>query len=452
MVLLESQGLFLDATSLIINSHSQETLHSPSFLPTWAFCTLVGPLAMTSGEQSLESHHNTYTPLNKTRISKACEECRSKKIRCNGKVPCLYCSQRRLDCAYRQRARTRKSNRHHPSGTSHLNHEPEELAGSSLVRVPGDRAQSHKTPNETDADLASPRPSSRSPPLPPSALDNSERSINNYSVAATHQASPSRTLQVYYGPSSNFALVHSIYLRVEGNASASAREGVEEAGPGLDRFRHRRLFFGDLGDGNRSASAADTHAIMLDPELAGRFLDRYLSTYWHSVPTMSRDAYRRRLADFFRSPPIFRLDNPDTIVLMLALALGAFMMGREAVADYLYQQAKQGAGHLDEVVNVQMVQVHLMMISPSLQASRRLIPCLLSIRAISFLNAALTSPHGLLQMERAKLISNFLHLGNAVRKAVAAGLHKGTSSPWSRTPEEIEYHRTLFWCLYFWET
>ncbi|KAI9896412.1 hypothetical protein N3K66_008584 [Trichothecium roseum] len=40
----------------------------------------------------------------------------------------------------------------------------------------------------------------------------------------------------------------------------------------------------------------------------------------------------------------------------------------------------------------------------------------------------------------------------AVRRAVATGLHKGAPSCRSQSSEEIAYHETLFWCLYFLET
>lgn len=195
-----------------------------------------------------------------------------------------------------------------------------------------------------------------------------ERSINNNSVAATHRASPSCLLQVYYGPSSNFALLNSIYHQIEGTRpNDPSRNDVEEVGPGLDLFSHRRLFFGDMAESKQGQTqlSDDYSAMMLDPETARRLLERYLLTYWHGFPVMSKDAYRRRLDDLVRPPGIFDFDAPDTIIIMLAIAIGAFMTGEEAIAGFLFQKAKQGAAKLDEVVNMQVVQIHLLMISPS---------------------------------------------------------------------------------------
>lgn len=257
---------------------------------------------------------------------------------------------------------------------------------------------------------------------PPGSNMGSERSINNMSVAATHRASPSCLLQLYYGPSSNFALLNSIYHQIEGTRPKSPpREGVEEVGPGLDLFSHRRLFFGDLADNQRPATISEDYsAMLLDPDTARRLLERYLLTYWHGIPVLDKNTYRRRLDSLFQPPGIFDFDSSDTIIIMLAVALGASMTGDEAIAEFLFQKAKQGAAKLDEVVNTQVVQIHLMM--------------------------------GHFQSERAKPNSQFLHIGTAVRKAVAAGLHKDVCVRPGQSMEDVEQRRLLFWSLYFWET
>jgi hypothetical protein len=77
---------------------------------------------------------------------------------------------------------------------------------------------------------------------------------------------------------------------------------------------------------------------------------------------MSKETYRRRLDALFKRP-ILDFDCPETIIIMLAVGLGASMAGEEAIAEFLFQKAKQGAAKLDEVVNTQVVQIHLMMIS-----------------------------------------------------------------------------------------
>ncbi|KAH8701524.1 fungal-specific transcription factor domain-containing protein [Talaromyces proteolyticus] len=45
------------------------------------------------------------------RIATACKTCQRKKIRCDGKVPCTYCSEHKLDCMFNQSGQRRGSRR-----------------------------------------------------------------------------------------------------------------------------------------------------------------------------------------------------------------------------------------------------------------------------------------------------------------------------------------------------
>ncbi|RBR18551.1 uncharacterized protein FIESC28_06006 [Fusarium coffeatum] len=289
----------------------------------------------------------------KWRISKACQECRAKKIKCNGETPCQNCRMRNLSCVYREKARnrTRKVKPRTAAYETIMSHD----AMESTSLEPSDEGTVPPTPSADDA--AS---------IGPSVMD-SERSIPHNAVAATHRASASCFLQLYYGPSSNFALLNSIYHQIAGTSpnDPPSRTGiVEEAGAGLDLFSHRRLFFGDLADNQRpTALPDDCSAMLINPETAHRLLERYLLTYWHGLPVMSKDDYRRRLDALFQPPGIFDYDQPETIIIMLAVGLGASMTGEEAIAEFLFQKTKQGASKLDEVVNMQVVQIHLLMIS-----------------------------------------------------------------------------------------
>jgi hypothetical protein len=195
--------------------------------------------------------------------------------------------------------------------------------------------------------------------------DSGSRALENHSVAATHRASPSMLLQLYYGPSSNFSIVNFIYHQIEGTRPVSGpQKEVQEMGPGLDRFNLRRLYFGDLADSAVSwGMANDTAAMLVDRDLASRTLERYLATYWHVMPVWSKDEYRRQLARLYVPFEMFSHENPDTIVVLLAMAMGASMLEEEAVAQFLFQKAKRWSARHDEMVNVQAVQMALLMIS-----------------------------------------------------------------------------------------
>ncbi|KAL9573663.1 hypothetical protein ACKAV7_002207 [Fusarium commune] len=258
------------------------------------------------------SRHNSTATMNTTkwRISKACQECRAKKIKCNGETPCQNCSMRNLSCVYREKARnrTRKVKPRTAAYEIIMSHD----AMDSTSLEPSDEGTVPPTPNADDTASVGPTGS----------VMDSERSLTHNSVAATHRASPSCFLQLYYGPSSNFALLNSIYHQIAGTCpnDPPSRSGiVEEVGPGLDLFSHRRLFFGDLADNQRPSSVPDDcSAMLIDPDTAHRLLERYLLTYWHGLPIMSKDHYRRRLSALYQPPGIFDYDAPETIIIMLA--------------------------------------------------------------------------------------------------------------------------------------
>ncbi len=173
------------------------------------------------------------------------------------------------------------------------------------------------------------------------------------------------SLQLYYGPSSNFSILNSIYHQIEGTRpTPGPQKEVEEMGPGLDLFNIRRLYFGDLADSGESAHMTSyTAAMFLDGALASRLIERYLATYWHILPIRSKDEYRRQLVQLYSSAEMFSFENPDTIIVLLAMAIGASMLEEEHVAQSLFQKVKRWSAKLDEMVNVQAVQIALLMMS-----------------------------------------------------------------------------------------
>jgi hypothetical protein len=121
-------------------------------------------------------------------------ECRAKKIRCDGGEPCRRCSIRALDCVYRTKARNRPRKR--------------SPAPSAATQHQGGH-DSHRG-HQGDADEE----------------DEGSRGLQNHSVAATHRASSSMLLQLYYGPSSNFSIINFIYHQIKGTRPMSAKKEV----------------------------------------------------------------------------------------------------------------------------------------------------------------------------------------------------------------------------------
>ena len=59
--------------------------------------------------------------------------------------------------------------------------------------------------------------------------------------------------------------------------------------------------------------------------------------------------------------------------------------------------------------------------------------------------------HAHYQAENARPNAAYLHMGTAVRKAIAAGLHKSMRSGGSHGQEDTLERETTFWSLYMWE-
>ncbi|KAL7793203.1 hypothetical protein V8C37DRAFT_409668 [Trichoderma ceciliae] len=331
-----------------------------------------------------------------TNIGKACEACRVRKTRCDGKEPCARCLSRSVSCVYRTRTRNRPRKSQTPAAATAVS-----SGASNSEETPGPIG----VPPESQGDREQ-------------ANDDNSWGFHVHSVAAI-TTSPSSIIQLHYGPSSNFSMLHSIYRLITGiQTPLTRREEVAQVGPGLDLFQNRQLFFGDLADGKSTTISNDYSAMFLDKELCNRVLERYLSTYWHLLPVLTKDDFRRRAELLSSSPGLFSFDSPDVVVVMLAMAIGASMLEEEATAQFLFQRASQGADKLDELVNIQAIHI------PLLQAQ--------------------------FQLERSRPHSAFLYVGVASRKAVAAGLHRGISIRGQM--RDCLQRRLTFWSLFIMET
>ncbi|KAG5742734.1 hypothetical protein H9Q70_014541 [Fusarium xylarioides] len=125
---------------------------------------------------------------------------------------------RNLSCVYREKARnrTRKVKPRTAAYETIMSHD----AMESTSLEPSDEGTVPPTPNADDTASVGPTGS----------VMDSERSLTHNSVAATHRASPSCFLQLYYGPSSNFALLNSIYHQIAGTCpnDPPSRSGIVE--------------------------------------------------------------------------------------------------------------------------------------------------------------------------------------------------------------------------------
>ncbi|KAJ5616538.1 hypothetical protein N7537_001652, partial [Penicillium hordei] len=309
------------------------------------------------------------------RIPRACQECRKRKIKCNGLTPCKTCQLRNTPCIYRDYIRHRRKK-----------NEYEELGERSL-----------------------PRQGSPSG-VPPSGQQRTASVMNDFpnSVSATHTASPSCRMQLYYGATSHFSLMQHIYRDLVSNPTSHPEPsgGVEEAGAGLDLFSFRRIFFGtpDFHESNKSPGKGDLSMMFLPYDLARLFLSRFLSSLYHLIPLRPKVYYEQCLDRLYNSSPADHLDAFTQAILLLAMASASLGTEHFAWGDVLFERVKASLAAFDDV------------------------------------------------NEQGRPNSTFLHLGSASRKALSAGLHKDVPHDVDQTPENIEERRVTFWSLYIYET
>ncbi|KAJ5960768.1 uncharacterized protein N7479_007918 [Penicillium vulpinum] len=253
------------------------------------------------------------------RIPRACEECRKRKIRCNGLTPCKTCQLRNTPCIYRDYIRHRRKK-----------HEYEEAGERNSVR--------RGSPGR----------------VPPSGQRRASV-MNDFpnSVSATHMTSPSCQMQLYYGPTSHFSLMQHIYRDLISNPTSQPEPsgGVEEAGAGLDLFSFRRIFFGtpDFHESNKSPGAGDLSMVFLPYDLAKLFLSRYLSSLYHLMPYRPKLYYERCLDRMYNSSPTDHLDALTQAIILLCLASAALGTHHFAWGDVLFERVKSSLTVFDDV-------------------------------------------------------------------------------------------------------
>lgn len=283
------------------------------------------------------------------RISKACQECRRRKIRCDGAVLCKNCEHAALICNYRSTTRHRATKR---ARAAQQQQQPLTTGAQESSQGPG-------TPEEhpTNELPASSQPQDYQP-----GNTGINSSINS-SISATHVASASSILQLYYGASSNFSFLQQIHQSISGAANPSMLHNeVKEGGAGLDIYGQRSLFFGTTDAQNQQAGYIGNSLTFLSDQLAESFLQNYLNTIYHLHPFQPAQDLRRVFKQLYKSP-MGGLNTNETGILMVVLAIGATMTEDIAWAEMLAEKAKNIANTLGNVVNLQAVQISLLLMS-----------------------------------------------------------------------------------------
>lgn len=328
-----------------------------------------------------------------TKISKACEPCRRRKIKCNGEQPCGLCQQHPAHCLYRAKARDRTSAKQRAA--SRINDEQ------------------NATTDALSLDSGTPLPL-RDHPADPEVYRG---------ITATHTQghNAGECAQLFYGPSSNFAFLQQLHKGVLHHEHKRLPEGSDdhEGSAGLDMFVQRSIFFGTpstLGTGQPARSCPPKEIV--SAAQATMFLEEFIAANYDLVPMLTEIELNRMLHDLYRheGPPAPR--SQETGLILAALASGALSADATDLAEKLYEQAKVIVAAFDEAVTLTMIHISILLSDYQVNMGR---------------------PN-----------SAYLHLGNATRRAFAMGLNReGSRTRHDET--ELQKRRSTMWCLYFHE-
>jgi hypothetical protein len=335
------------------------------------------------------------------RVSKACEPCRQKKAKCDGRLPCCSaCASHGGDpasCKYRTRTRVRPS--HRPS-----------IPNVSLPPTGPDEPS---------------RPNSRLPEISQTEIETSATqttNINEYghntfigvNAAQSHS-------QLYYGSSSIFAFLQHIHQTFNDPGGRAIHQRDQDGG--MERFRHRDRFFGSEPLGSGGTEAMNGRCPLLPESLAREFLDKYLNSLHNLMPWLSPERLVKML-DTIYSPDLeqqCQITQPDTALILLSLACGATLVKHSSWIDLLVERALTQVPRLEMIISLRSVQISLLL--------AHVLVC------------------------RGRHNSAYIHLGSAARKAFAAGLHKDVDYQGNQQSkaERAENLRLTFWSLAFFE-
>ncbi|KAJ5797933.1 uncharacterized protein N7503_007229 [Penicillium pulvis] len=249
----------------------------------------------------------------KRRVSKACEECRRRKAKCDGRTLCTPCTERGLYCCfYREKARDRTN--------------PRSRTVDSL---------------ETGIQY---RDSSSVPTKPPDMIEH------------TSSQSPSRIYQIHYGASSNISFLNHLYRSFESLLGGNRPIRL------LNDFSKT---LGQVGAENiESTMALKTcnKPVLLGDELslslAIEILEHFLALHQVLIPVLCPQALRNDLCAFYDPGSSYTLSNFRRRTLLLVLATASLTTKHHKVVDGLISQYYNLTGPSDDNLTMQSIEGH----------------------------------------------------------------------------------------------
>ena len=334
-----------------------------------------------------------------TKISKACEPCRSRKVKCDGKVPCRQCEQNPLACTYRTKIRVRSAKL---------------FGGRSATPF---RPTRHPDAEAAESEAATPR----SMRVDESSLASPGSFAGHENVTATgHTTHSSDNQHVFYGPSSGFAFLRQLYrlVRMRSAGGGRRRHANDEGATGLDMFRNRTVFFG--APSRVPAQPTRPSPCPIAMSQASTFLGHFVTSSLPFLPFFTPSELESLLVGLYAQDIDAAIREHLRPLLLVILGIGALCVASTEVAEVLCLQARKDAARYEDDVSLPSIQFSLLMTEFMLQIGRP--------------NVA------------------YLHVGKASRKCFAMGLHLADTVNTNYPAEELQGRYITLWSLYFYET
>lgn len=150
-------------------------------------------------------------------------------------------------------------------------------------------------------------------------------------------------------------------------SAGKARTRADEENAGLHMFKFRDIFFGisdsDAHTETRSYGRKLAAPIFVPYPVAKALLLRFLETLYHLMPFRPPEGYQRELDELYQAPHGLAGGASGHEVLLMAIAIAALNTQHYRLADILFEFVNSQLATMTEIVNLEMVQTSLIMIS-----------------------------------------------------------------------------------------
>ncbi|CAG7986152.1 unnamed protein product [Penicillium olsonii] len=332
-------------------------------------------------------------PQKQKRVSRACEACRSRKVKCNGEDPCETCWQNCTACSYRDyiRKRNKRSEQSNESSPDH----PEDIPV---------------------------RKRDRSTTTPARYCPREYRKQLEIRAGIGVANSKTGSFQ-FYGPSSHFCFIQRLYQRMKRQTHTALLGQSKSAIPdGLEKWGIERFMFATGSDTLHPLKC--TTETFFSKEAGHRFIGAYFSIIHPHMPFLHRNSIEKHWESFWDAPDPDREIKWKSVVYMV-ISLGARTISRidggsvEALdkwAEYFWARSNNMDALFQE---------------PSLKGIH-----LLLLKAMYAFHAM-------------RVNDAYLYLGHAARTVLALGLNQ--SQVVNGCGENMHRLRITFWTVYYYE-